>query len=136
MRKPSLPAGWLLIASSCTPIAWAWRPQGHRTVGAIAHGVLGRRSSISWRAEARQLVRDGQGSPEERALQSNSLARNVAYDYPGFACNAVPARIVVPDRSCRSEAAGIARERLPLAGARRAALLEQMLAAPGPGRRL
>ena len=86
--------------------------------------------------EARQLVRDGgQGSPEEWALQSNSLARNVAYDYPGFGCNAVPARIVVLDRGYQSEAAAIVRERLLLAGARLAALLEQALATPGPTRR-
>lgn len=294
MRKPSLLAGWLLIAWSCTPVAWAWGPQGHRTVGAIADRLLSpagraavgqllqgdldkfdnpsgrttlesvsvwadevrgtpadrprwhydnvpvcgtepkarycpdgqcnseqikrltalladprvaprtRNEALKWvvhlvgdlhqplhaadnddlggtrvavalqgrrtrgrenlhrawdaelvrlalrsgarqqppreldalAAEARQLVRaGGQGSPDDWARQSNSLARNVAYHYPGFVCNAVPARIVVLDRAYQSEAAPIVRERLLLAGARLAALLEQALTTSGPRRR-
>jgi len=294
MHKPSLLAGWLLIAWSCTPVAWAWGPQGHRTVGAIADRLLSpagraavgqllqgdldkfgspsgrttlesvsvwadevrgtpadqprwhydnvpvcgtepkarycpggqcnseqikrltalladpraaprtRNEALKWlvhlvgdlhqplhaadnadlggtrvavalqgrrtrgrenlhrawdaelvrlalrtgarqppprelealAAEARQLLRDGgQGSPDDWARQSNSLARNVAYQYPGFVCNAVPARIVVLDRAYQSEAAAIVRERLLLAGARLAALLEQALATSEPRRR-
>ena len=294
MRKPSVLAGWLLIAWSCAPVAWAWGPQGHRTVGAIADRLLSpaaraavgellqgdrdkfgnpsgrttleavsvwadevrgtaadrprwhyddvpvcgtepksrycpdgqcnseqikrlsalladphaaartRNEALKWlvhlvadlhqplhaadnddaggtrlavalqgrktrgrgnlhrawdaelvrlalRAgsrqqppreldmlarEARQLVRDGgQGAPDEWALQSNSLARNVAYHYPGFVCHAPPPGIVVLDLAYQSEAAAVVRERLLLAGARLAALLEQALAMPGPTRR-
>ena len=75
------------------------------------------------------------GGPDERALQSNSLARNVAFHYPEFVCSAVPAGIVVLDRAHQSEAAAMVRARLLLAGARLAALLEQALAMPGPTRR-
>ena len=91
---------------------------------------------MRWRSKLGSWLRDGgQGSPDEWAQQSNSLARNVAYHYPGFVCNAVPARIVVLDRAYQREAAAIVRERLLLAGARLAALLEQALTTPGPARR-
>jgi hypothetical protein len=78
--------------------------------------------------EARRLVSEaGQGSPGEWALQSNNLARNVAYHYPGFACNTVPEEIVVLDASYQQEAQGIVRERLLLAGGRLANLLNGTL---------
>jgi len=81
-------------------------------------------------AEARQLLRDGgQGTPDAWASQSNNLARNVAYHYPQFACGTVPLGIVLLDTQYQEEAAALVRERLLLAGARLAALLEQTLAA-------
>lgn len=79
--------------------------------------------------EARRLAADaGQGSPDGWASQSNNLARNVAYHYPGFTCGAVPGNLVVLDAAYQEEAEAIVRERLLLAGARLAALLNQTLA--------
>ena len=78
---------------------------------------------------AHRLAGDaGQGSPEGWASESNHLARNVAYAYPGFACHQVPAGIVVLDAAYQQEAEEIVHERLLLAGARLAALLNRTLA--------
>jgi hypothetical protein len=86
-------------------------------------------------AEARSLAAQlGQGSPDSWALESNHLARNVAYTFAGFACNSVPQRIVVLDAPYQQHAEAIVRERLLLAGARLAALLNQTLA-PAPAAR-
>jgi S1/P1 Nuclease len=79
--------------------------------------------------EARTLAGEaGQGSPDSWASESNHLARNIAYRYPGFACNSVPPGIVVLDAAYQEQAEGIVRERLLLAGARLATLLNQTLA--------
>jgi len=80
-------------------------------------------------AEARSLaVRAGQGSPELWARESNALARTVAYHYAGFACDRVAPGIVVLDEPYQQAAAAIVRERLLLAGARLAAVLNDTLA--------
>lgn len=79
--------------------------------------------------EARNLAGDaGQGSPDSWAFESNNLARNVAYTYPGFACNIVPQGIVMLDAAYQQQAEAIVRERLLLAGARLAAVVNQTLA--------
>jgi hypothetical protein len=79
--------------------------------------------------EAQQLVSEaGQGSPDSWARESNNLARNVAYHYAGFTCDAMPENIVVLDAAYQEEAEALVRERLLLAGARLAALLNQTLA--------
>jgi hypothetical protein len=79
-------------------------------------------------AEAQQLLGDaGQGSPDSWAFESNNLARNVAYTYPGFACNIVPQGTVVLDAAYQQQAEAIVRERLLLAGARLAAVVNQTL---------
>ena len=86
-------------------------------------------------AEARGLARRfGQGSPDSWALESNQLARRVAYAFPGFACNHVPAGFVLLDGAYQARAVPIVRERLLLAGARLAALLNQTLAPASPVR--
>ena len=78
--------------------------------------------------EAQRLVADGgQGSPDSWASESNNLARNVAYQYPGFTCGAPPGNLVVLDAAYQREAEAIVRERLLLAGARLAAVLNQAL---------
>jgi nuclease S1 len=83
-------------------------------------------------AEAQQLLADaGEGSPDSWAFESNNLARNVAYTYPGFACNIVSPGIVVLDAAYQQQAEALVRERLLLAGARLAALLNRTLA-PAP----
>ena len=69
----------------------------------------------------------GAGNPASWASESNNLARNVAYRYPGFACGAVPHTIVVLDQAYVSGAAALVRERLLLAGARLANLLNRRL---------
>jgi S1/P1 Nuclease len=79
--------------------------------------------------EAANLEREvGQGTPDSWARESNNLARNVAYHYPGFACNSVPADIVVLDAAYLDDAGVVVRERLLLAGARLANLLNRTLA--------
>ncbi|HYB66298.1 MAG TPA: S1/P1 nuclease [Steroidobacteraceae bacterium] len=78
--------------------------------------------------EARTLTAEaGQGTPAGWASQSNHLARNVAYQYPGFACGSVPAGIVMLDGDYQQEAEAIVRERLLLAGGRLANLLNETL---------
>jgi hypothetical protein len=78
--------------------------------------------------EAQQMVREvGQGDPQQWARESNNLARNVAYHFPGFACNTVPADIVVLDSAYQTQAESVVRERLLLAGARLANLLNNTL---------
>lgn len=79
-------------------------------------------------SEARTLSAEaGQGTPSSWASESNHLARNVAYQYPGFACDSVPAGIVVLDGDYQHEAEAIVRERLLLAGGRLANLLNETL---------
>jgi hypothetical protein len=86
--------------------------------------------------EARSLVGDaGQGSPDSWAVESNNLARNVAYTYAGFACNIVPQGTVVLDAAYQQQAEALVRERLLLAGARLAALVNQTLAPARSARR-
>jgi nuclease S1 len=86
-------------------------------------------------AEARELNgRLGQGSAESWALESNALARRVAYAFPGFACNHVPDDIVTLDGAYQARAVPVVRERLLLAGARLATLLNQTLAPASPVR--
>ena len=78
--------------------------------------------------EARSLVDEaGQGSPDSWALESNNLARNVAYHYRGFACDRVPRDLVVLDPDYQQQAEAIVRERVLLAGARLAAVLNGTL---------
>jgi len=81
-------------------------------------------------AEASNLAQQqvGQGSPDSWARESNNLARNVAYHYAGFACNSRPAAVVVLDAAYLDDAELVVRERLLLAGARLAALLNRALA--------
>jgi hypothetical protein len=87
-------------------------------------------------AEARQLAAAaGQGSPDSWALESNKLAREVAYAFPGFACNRVPTGIVVLQASYQARATAVVRERLLLAGARLATVLNETLASAGSGPR-
>ena len=70
----------------------------------------------------------GQGTPESWARESNNLARNVAYHYAGFACNSLPSGVVVLDADYLDDAEVVVRERLLLAGARLANLLNRTLA--------
>jgi hypothetical protein len=85
-------------------------------------------------AEAPRLAaRAGQGSPDSWALESNTLARQVAYAFPGFACNRVPPGIVILDGAYQARALPVVRERLLLAGARLAGLLNQTLGSAQPG---
>jgi hypothetical protein len=87
-------------------------------------------------SEAHSLAADaGQGTPDSWAAESNNLARNVAYAFAGFACSRVPPDIVVLDAQYRDEAEAIVRERLLLAGARLAALLNATLAPQPPAPR-
>jgi hypothetical protein len=83
------------------------------------------------RAARRMALEVGQGNPASWARESNNLARNVAYRYPGFVCDQVPSGILVLDADYQVRAERVVRERLLLAGARLATLLNQTLA---PGR--
>ena len=78
--------------------------------------------------EARTLVGEaGQGTPDSWVKESNNLARNVAYRYPGFTCGSTAAGIVVLDSEYVENAAALVRERLLLAGGRLANVLNQNL---------
>ncbi len=82
--------------------------------------------------EASSLVEDaGQGAPDSWALESNNLARNVAYHYRGFACDTAPLGLVVLDQEYQQQAEAIVRERVLLAGARLAAILNRILVSGG-----
>lgn len=81
--------------------------------------------------EAQRLVRiRGQGTPDTWARESNRLAREVAYHYPEFQCHQIPAGVVVLDAAYQRAAERVVRERLLLAGARLAGLLNRIFAAP------
>jgi hypothetical protein len=85
--------------------------------------------------EARSLVVEaGQGSPDSWASESNNLARNIAYHFAGFVCQGVPQGIVVLDAAYQRDAEAIVRERVLLAGARLATLLNETLTPPPPAR--
>jgi hypothetical protein len=80
--------------------------------------------------EAQALLRHaGQGTPDSWASESNSLAREVAYRFPGFVCGRVPRGIVVLDAAYQQQAEAVVRERLLLAGGRLANLLNAILPA-------
>jgi hypothetical protein len=64
-------------------------------------------------AEARRMAAAvGQGTPDSWARESNNLARNLAYRYPGFACGRVPPGIVVLDGDYQDSAELVVRKRL------------------------
>ena len=85
--------------------------------------------SAALAAEAARLEREvGSGDAEGWARESNNLARNVAYRFPGFACNRVPRGVVRLDAPYLADAELVVRERVLLAGARLATLLNSKLA--------
>jgi hypothetical protein len=59
------------------------------------------------------------------------MARNVAYHYRGFACHTLPLGLVVLDPEYQQQAEAIVRERVLLAGARLAAILNRILVSGG-----
>lgn len=73
------------------------------------------------------LPHDTCGSPDSWAPESNHLARNLAYRYPGFVCDRVPEGVVVLDADYQARAEEIVRERPLLTRARLAGLLNQTL---------
>ena len=101
----------------------------------LVHQVLGGKSRQApprdlpgLAQQARQLLAlAGEGTPDSWATESNNLARNVAYRYPGFACWRIPAGIVVLDRDYQAQAELVVHERLLLGGARLAGLLNRTL---------
>jgi S1/P1 Nuclease len=100
----------------------------------LALGVRSRqqppRDIAALAGEARELLaRLGEGSPDGWALESHHLAREVAYAYPGFVCGRIPPAMVVLDATYQQRAEAVVRERLLLAGARLAGLLNRTLAA-------
>jgi len=102
---------------------------GGNLVPVALEGVHTRGRENLHRAWDNDLVQQvGQGTPDSWARESNNLARNVAYHYPGFACNSVPSEILVLDGTYLEDAVLVVRERLLLAGARLAAVLNAALA--------
>jgi hypothetical protein len=69
----------------------------------------------------------GQGDPSSWAAESHRLALDVAYHYPEFACGEVPPRIVVLSPEYQRVALPVVRDRVLLAGARLAGLLNRVL---------
>jgi hypothetical protein len=66
-------------------------------------------------------------NPGDWARESNQYARTVAYKFDGFACETVPDAIVVLPLAYQRRAEAVIRERIVLAGARLAALLNEIL---------
>jgi len=69
----------------------------------------------------------GQAAPDSWAAESNRLARGAVYHYDEFVCRRVPPGIVVLDQAYQQRSVPLVRERLLLAGARLAALLNEIL---------
>ena len=87
-----------------------------------------RPTSPRWPARRSSCCRrPARGSPDSWALESNNLARNVAYHYAGFVCDTRPRVSWCWTPSTSRLPPGSSRERLLLAGARLAALLNQAL---------
>jgi hypothetical protein len=98
----------------------------HQPLHAADNGDRGG-NRVAVALEARSLDEAaGQGSTDSWALESNNLARK-AYHYRGFACDSVPPDIVVLDQDYQRQAEAIVRERVLLAGARLAAVLNGIL---------
>jgi hypothetical protein len=76
------------------------------------------------------LQHSGQGEPAAWAGESHRLALDVAYHYPEFACGEVPPRIVVLSPEYQRVAIPVVRDRVLLAGARLAGLLNRVLNKP------
>jgi len=116
------------------------RTRGHETLhrawdNDFVYLALGARSRQQPPAELDVLVREAQtllgeagvGDVPQWLSESNHLARNIAYAYPGFACGAGPRSDIVLDEAYVARAAALTRERLLLGGARLAALLNRSL---------
>jgi hypothetical protein len=82
-------------------------------------------------ARARRLPPALREAPVRQWLaESNRLARDVALDYPGFACGAVPQESVVLSADYQRRAQRVIIGQLALAGARLATVLNRALTAP------
>ena len=113
MRKSNVLTGFLAIAWSCAPGAWAWGGQGHRTIGAIADRLL----SSPARAAVAQLLSgdlDKFGKPSgRRTLEAVSdwpdeitgtPAAHPRWHYDDApVCGSAPKAHYCPDRQCDSE---------------------------------
>jgi hypothetical protein len=81
-------------------------------------------------ARARRLSATQRDAPVSQWLaESNRLARQVAFDYPGFACDEVPGKPVMLSVDYQRRAQRVITSQLALAGARLAATLNRALAA-------
>lgn len=82
-------------------------------------------------ARARALPATLRETPVDQWLvPSNRLARQVAFDYPGFACGSAPAGTVQLSLAYQRRAERVITSQLALAGARLATLLNRALARP------
>ena len=103
-----------------------------RLVSAALHAGRSRRppdaaiDALIRRADRLELAQI-QAPPDRWLSESNELARGAALDYPGFACGSVPDAPVLLSRRYQQRAQGVIVERLALAGARLAELLNQAL---------
>jgi nuclease S1 len=108
-----------------------------RLVGSALHADGSRQPTESaLRAlvkRARELAPALREAPATQwVLESNRLARQVALDYPGFACDSVPTQAVVLSVNYQRRAQRVIRSQLALAGARLATVLNRALARAGP----
>jgi len=82
-------------------------------------------------ARAGRLAPAVREAPADQWLaEANRLAREVALDVPGFACDSVPAGVVVLPVDYQRRAQRVIRSQLALAGARLATVLNRALGAP------
>lgn len=81
-------------------------------------------------AEAERALRtQGEGTPDSWAAESRRLARTVAYHYPSFRCDRRADATILLDLKYQAVAETVIRERLLIAGARLASLLNGIFAA-------
>jgi hypothetical protein len=111
-RKTSALAGGLLIVTACANLAWAWGPQGHRTVGAIADRLL----TPQAHALVAQLLRDdrdkfgrlsGRTTLEAVSVWADEIretpAARPSWHYDNMpVCGAQPVAHYCPDGQCNT----------------------------------
>jgi hypothetical protein len=110
--KTTVMAAFLLLGSSWAGGAWAWGPQGHRTIGAIADQLLDPRGRA---AVARLLERDrdkfghasGRATLEAVSVWADEI-RGTPADRPRWhyddvpVCGGAPKARYCPDGQCNS----------------------------------
>jgi hypothetical protein len=113
MPKRNLRALFVVIVSACAPGAWAWGPQGHRTIGAIADALI----DPATRAAVAQLLQadldkfgnlSGRTSLEEVSDWADELhgtpAAEPSWHYDDAPiCGSAPKSRYCPDGQCNSE---------------------------------
>src|SRR6266576_1038771 len=101
LSKGNVLTGFLAIAWSCAPGAWAWGGQGHRTIGAIADRLLSCDVDKFGRLSGRSTLEAVSDWPDEITGTPAARPRWHYDDVP--VCGSVPKARYCPDGQCNSE---------------------------------